>query len=465
MTAPKVMDGYVRVSRRLGREGPGYISPRVQREAIQRWADYKGVTIAEWHVDEDESGGTQDRPGLIAAVERAVGGETGGIVSWKIDRFSRFTEGGLRDLRRLEAAGSRLAFVTEDIDTSGPMGKFVYTVMLAMSEYVLDNIKAGWRDAKARAVERGAHIGPTPYGYQRRADGTLEADPDRGPVVTEAFAVAARDGLPACISFLLEHASARTWTAFTTRRFLSTRTYLGHVGYGDLVAEDAHDALVTRVIFEAAKRAAGEGGKRRRRADAFPLSGVGTCGSCDGRLVGGRGGNDHRRVYRCAARCAAPVVISADLLEAHVVTELRGAFDHPGFQVGETSSAADEAVTVVEEAERRLDEFASDLTARELLGHRYHHHLEQRVTAVREAGERLQDALASAAPARVIVPDELWDDLAPAELAEVLSGGLEAVIVSRGHRPVRERVRIVPKGMHGGSVPGAQDASERGLEP
>src|SRR2546423_1619702 len=26
---------YVRVSRRLGREGPGYISPRVQREAIE----------------------------------------------------------------------------------------------------------------------------------------------------------------------------------------------------------------------------------------------------------------------------------------------------------------------------------------------------------------------------------------------------------------------------------------------
>jgi hypothetical protein len=33
---PKVMDGYVRVSRRMGRKGPGYISPKVQREAIER---------------------------------------------------------------------------------------------------------------------------------------------------------------------------------------------------------------------------------------------------------------------------------------------------------------------------------------------------------------------------------------------------------------------------------------------
>ncbi len=49
------------------------------------------------HVDEDETGGTQDRPGLNAAVDRAVAGDTDGIVSWKIDRFSCFTEGGLRD--------------------------------------------------------------------------------------------------------------------------------------------------------------------------------------------------------------------------------------------------------------------------------------------------------------------------------------------------------------------------------
>ena len=126
------MDGYIRVSRRLGREGPGYISPDVQREAIERWAAYKDVEVDEWHVDEDWSGGTHERPGLERAIERATASETGGIVSWKIDRFSRYTEGGLRDLRRLEEAGARLAFVVEDIDTSGPMGKFVYTVMLAM---------------------------------------------------------------------------------------------------------------------------------------------------------------------------------------------------------------------------------------------------------------------------------------------------------------------------------------------
>ena len=43
-------------------------------------------------------------------------------MSWKIDRFSR-TWRRLRDLRRLEEAGARLAFVIEDIDTSGADGE------------------------------------------------------------------------------------------------------------------------------------------------------------------------------------------------------------------------------------------------------------------------------------------------------------------------------------------------------
>jgi hypothetical protein len=43
------MDGYVPVSRRTGRDGPG----TVQREAIQRWADYRGAEIVAWHVARD----------------------------------------------------------------------------------------------------------------------------------------------------------------------------------------------------------------------------------------------------------------------------------------------------------------------------------------------------------------------------------------------------------------------------
>jgi DNA invertase Pin-like site-specific DNA recombinase len=302
----ETMDGYIRISRRLGRKGAAYISPTVQREAIERWAEYRGVTVLAWHEDEDESGGTHRRPGLDAARDRALNGETGGIVSWKIDRFSRFTEGGLRDLRLLEGRGARLAFVTEDIDTSGPMGKLVYTMLLAFAEFFLDNIKAGWVVTKTRAVERGAHIG-------ERADGS----PRRGEVCERA-------GLHAAVEFLAEHAPGRTWTAFTVRRLLTSRVYLGRVAYGELVHDSAHPALVSEEQFRATGRIlAKTAGHRRAAKSDYPLSELAACASCGGHLVGGRGGNDNRRIYRCAARCPGRVTISAHIVEGVVVTAVR----------------------------------------------------------------------------------------------------------------------------------------------
>lgn len=457
------MDGYVRVSRRLGREGPGYISPRVQREAIERWAEYKGVAIAAWHVDEDETGGTQDRPGLVAAVERAVSGETGGIVSWRIDRFSRYTEGGLRDLRRLQERDARLAFVVEDIDTSGPMGRFVYTVMLAMGEYFLETIKAGWITAKSKAIARGAHIGPTPFGYERADDGTLTVDPIAGPIMSEAFAICARDGLAAAIYFLNERAPARTWSTFTTRRSLSQRVYLGQVAYGAQVRARAHEALVTRAIFEAVRHQLGNGERTRRPKEDFPLSGVAACGTCGAPMVGGRGGADARRMYRCSRRCNAPAVTSAVPLERHVVAFLREAFQHPGMRVTERSPDLAATEHALLEAEHELDAFASDLSARRMLGERYHHHLQQRAEAVEQAREQLQAVIADAEDAEVVVPDELWDDLTPAELGDVLRSTLTSVVVDRGRGPLGRRVAVLPKGIDGAAGASPQDPHKRRL--
>jgi DNA invertase Pin-like site-specific DNA recombinase len=111
MNPPKRIDAYLRVSRVGERAGSeSYGSPDNQRAAIQRWAEYKQAEIVTEHLDEDESGGTQERPGLEAAIARALAGQTDGIVCYDISRFSRFTEGGLRDLRRLEEAGARLVF-------------------------------------------------------------------------------------------------------------------------------------------------------------------------------------------------------------------------------------------------------------------------------------------------------------------------------------------------------------------
>src|SRR5438876_269650 len=85
----KTADGYVRVSRVAGRSGESFISPDEQRLAIKAWAKSTKTKILEWHEDLDQSGGTLERPGFSAALERCRAGLTGGIVAAKLARRTR----------------------------------------------------------------------------------------------------------------------------------------------------------------------------------------------------------------------------------------------------------------------------------------------------------------------------------------------------------------------------------------
>jgi DNA invertase Pin-like site-specific DNA recombinase len=446
---PQIMDGYIRVSRVQGREGEGYISPTVQREAIQRWAEYKDIEIGEWLIDEDHSGGTHNRPALKQGIERALAGETAGMVSWKIDRFSRTTEGGLRDLRRLQEAEARLAFVVEDIDTGTTYGKMVYTILLAVSEAFLESIKTSWLDAKSRAVKRGAVISRTPFGYKRCENGALEPDPAVAPIVAEAFRVAASQGLAATLTYLLEAFPARRWTTTKVRRLLSNRVYLGETRHGEQVQAGTHEALVSRSIWEASQTLP----MPRATSEDFPLSGVVHCASCGAAMVGGRGGKG-QRIYRCsaslaqsAATCPTGCVVTAQRLEDHLVATAVAVLDGYGADasIGENDASAD--LTELEDAEREalaeLEAFAADLTMRRVMGERYHHHLLEREAAWKSARDAYRTACKAAEGGRTrYVPDDIAED--PKASGQFLAGLYKVAVHPGRGLKIEDRIGFAP---------------------
>src|SRR5436190_10912092 len=190
------LDGYVRVSRVGGRQGEGYISPSVQREAIGKYAAELGGEIVAWHQDEDYSGGSAERPDFQAALERLRSGASDGLVVMKVDRFARSVADGAAIVREIVDAGQVFASCHERIDPRTPEGKYMLTSFLANAELFLDQAKASWWTAKARAVARGAHIGPTPMGYERipkgePGSGRLVPHPTYGPAISGLFARAA----------------------------------------------------------------------------------------------------------------------------------------------------------------------------------------------------------------------------------------------------------------------------------
>src|SRR5213593_4657306 len=189
MSKAKTADGYIRVSRRGGREGESFISPEVQRKKISAWAKLHEVEVVQWWEEIDQSGAKLERPLFQQALERCERGETGGIVVAKLDRFARSAVDALTSIRRLTDAGARLVSVEDNFDGSTPMGRFAIGILTLIAELELERIKENWTSAVTSAVGRGVHISArVPKGYRKdKKSGRLLRDEPAASIVAEAF--------------------------------------------------------------------------------------------------------------------------------------------------------------------------------------------------------------------------------------------------------------------------------------
>ena len=188
MGESRTADGYVRVSRRAGREGDGFISPEVQRQRIQGWADANGVGIVAWWEEIDASGAKRDRPMFQEALASCERGETGGIVVAKLDRFARSAVDALESIKRLNDAGARLVSVEDGFDGSTAMGRFAIGILTLIAELELERIRDSWSTAVTEAVGRGIHISArVPTGYARNEERRLVPVEPAASAIREVF--------------------------------------------------------------------------------------------------------------------------------------------------------------------------------------------------------------------------------------------------------------------------------------
>ena len=79
----KTADGYVRVSRRGGREGESFISPEVQSKKIADWAKLHDVEIVQRREEIDQSGAKLQRPMFQEALAPLRPGRDAAASSWR----------------------------------------------------------------------------------------------------------------------------------------------------------------------------------------------------------------------------------------------------------------------------------------------------------------------------------------------------------------------------------------------
>ncbi|MDO2933448.1 recombinase family protein [Paeniglutamicibacter sulfureus] len=119
-----------------------------------------GVLPADLHTDHGVSGARDKRPGLDAARAKLRAGDT--LVITTLDRLGRSTENMLVLAKELEDQGVNLRVLNlggGDVDTQTPMGKMMFTVMVALAQMELDIKTERNRDSVAKRRANGGDLG------------------------------------------------------------------------------------------------------------------------------------------------------------------------------------------------------------------------------------------------------------------------------------------------------------------
>ena len=144
---------YARVSTTNGQD------PTVQTRELKEYCERRGWKMAGEYVDTGISGTKEKRPELDKLMSDAHRRRFDAIVVWKFDRFARSVSHLLRALETFKALGVEFVSLSEQVDTSTPTGKMVFTVLGAVAELerslIAERVRAGLRNARAKGKKLG----------------------------------------------------------------------------------------------------------------------------------------------------------------------------------------------------------------------------------------------------------------------------------------------------------------------
>jgi DNA invertase Pin-like site-specific DNA recombinase len=131
----------------------------MQTRELREYCQRRGWEIESEYVDAGISGAKDSRPELNRLLADAHRRRFDAVVVWKFDRFARSVSHLLRALETFNALGIAFVSLSEQIDTSTPTGKMVFTVLGAVAELerslIAERVRAGLRNARAK----GKHLG------------------------------------------------------------------------------------------------------------------------------------------------------------------------------------------------------------------------------------------------------------------------------------------------------------------
>ena len=227
-----------------------------QLERLRFYAKAQGWEIAGEYVDEGHSGRTTKRPRYSQMMDDRAKWDT--LLVLKMDRIHRNSRNFMAMMDALRKEGKEFASVTESLDTSTAMGRFVMDIIQRIAQLESDQIgERTFVGMEQKAKEGGGSLGkPAPFGYRYGEGGVFVPVPDEAAAVTELFHRFAAGTNKQDLATWLNEAGlrgrkGRPWTRWSVDDLLRNPTYAGALGWEGRLQADRHPAIVPPDVFEA----------------------------------------------------------------------------------------------------------------------------------------------------------------------------------------------------------------------
>jgi site-specific DNA recombinase len=286
----------------------GYSIP-AQRERLAAYCKAHDWAIADFYIDGGYTGADLKRPGIQKLISEI--GSFDVVLVYKLDRLSRSQRDTLYLIEEIFLPnGVDFVSMNESFDTSVPFGRAMIGILSVFAQLEREQIKERTIMGRMERAKDGLFHGGIyfPIGYDY-ADGKLVANEYEAAQVRKIYEWYLKGTSPDKIAERLRDEGYTnrygSWgNAGSIRSVLTSEVYVGTIRFGSVVVENAHEALVSREVFEKVREL------RIKRQELFGdspfrskhlLSSMLFCGRCGSRYFVKHNWGGYKK-YTCYAR-------------------------------------------------------------------------------------------------------------------------------------------------------------------
>ncbi len=225
------------------------------------------------------SGGSMDRPALVALLDDIRAGRIDTVVVYKVDRLTRSLADFAKIVELFEGQGVSFVSVTQQFNTTTSMGRLTLNVLLSFAQFEREVTAERIRDKIAASRKKGMWMGGSlPVGY-RAEERQLVVDEAQAQLVRRIFALYLELGSVRDVQQVLDAEGIRTpqrksragrnhggrpFSRGNLYSILGNPVYIGRVRHRGEVFDGRHEAIIDRETWTRVQKQLAHQARRKR---------------------------------------------------------------------------------------------------------------------------------------------------------------------------------------------------------